>query len=93
MNILSQNRLEKLKEFNYNTCSLLSYFFLLINSLRRYYHEKDIIDNLITPYFGNIALEKNAEVRKAAIQNLIQFCFICKTSYMESILDILEKVS
>lgn len=31
-------------------------------------------------------------VRKVALQNLLRFCSICKTSYMESILDILEKV-
>lgn len=55
--------------------------------------QKDIINNIVKPYFGNFVFDKDDSIRSTALDFLIKLCSTYKGNYMESILDILEKVN
>lgn len=48
--------------------------------------------NVIFPYFGEIAIESDINIRNKCVEFLLEFCFESKTSRLELILDIFEKV-
>ena len=59
----------------------------------RYRYENDLIDHIIIPFFGDIPHENDDIVRKAVIEFLLRFSLQCNNVCMESLLNILEKVS
>lgn len=61
-------------------------------TVHRYLYEKQLISTIVTPFFGNIVLEKDPIVRNAVIKFLLEFSLQCSPMYMGSMLDILEKV-
>lgn len=76
----------------------ISFFFLerwtiLRVNFFRYNYEKELINSIVTPFFGDIARENDDVVRKAAIEFLLRFSLQCSNVYMEPMLAILGKVS
>ncbi|XP_065212023.1 tuberin [Planococcus citri] len=57
-----------------------------------WHYEKEIMNNIVKPYFDNFAFEKDDTIRNTTLDFLIRSCKTCQGIYMESILDILEKV-
>ena len=59
----------------------------------RFYHEKDLIDLIVTPFFCTIPFDSDVVVRKAVIEFLLRISRQCSNTYKEPILHILERVS
>ncbi|XP_039630623.1 tuberin isoform X3 [Polypterus senegalus] len=61
-------------------------------SINRQLYEEELIESVVIPHLGQIAEDKDLQVRKLATQLLVDLAEGCTTHHFNSLLDIIEKV-